>query len=150
MLDAEQDGVATVTFIAKDSNGLSDSASLSVRVNAPPTLSGIPEQPLRLLEGMNTSIDVTLGDANADDILTIAVESNDTQIATVNASGNGIMRTLEIVGVGAGNTTITVTVNDGRGVANSQVSATICGAGGSEHPTDNYTDTFHCADATAQ
>ena len=118
-LNAVQSGMATITFTAEDSGGLRDSADLSVRVNTAPTLSNIPTQPVRLLAGMNTSIDVTLGDADADDTLTIEVASDDTQIATVSESGSGATRTLEIVGVGGGDATITVTVNDNRGVANS-------------------------------
>ena len=42
--------------------------------------------------------------------------------ATIIAT-DGATRTLEIVGVGAGSAMITVTVDDGRGVANSRVSA---------------------------
>ena len=119
-LNAMQGGVATITFTAEDSGGLvGNIVELSVRVNTTPTLSNIPTQPVRLLAGMNTSIDVTLGDADADDTPTIEVASDDTQIATVSESGSGATRTLEIVGVGAGDATITVTVNDNRGAANS-------------------------------
>ena len=119
-LNALQGGVATITFTAEDSGGLvGNIVELSVRVNTPPTLSNIPAQPVRLLAGMNTSIDVTLGDADADDTPTIEVASDDTRIATVSESGSGATRTLEIVGVGGGDATITVTVNDNRGAANS-------------------------------
>ena len=122
-LNALQGGVATITFTATDSRGSSRSADLSVRVNAPPTLSGIPEQPVRLLEGMNTSIDVTPDDADADDTLDLRIATDDSTIASATIiATTGAVRTLEIVGVGVGNTTLTVTVNDGRGVANSVVS----------------------------
>ena len=123
MLSAEQGGEATITFTATDSGGLSDSVEIPVRVNTAPTLSGIPEQPIRLLEGLSTEFDVAINDADADDSLNIRIDSSNSMIAiaTVIATDDAT-RTLEIVGVGVGNTTITVTVNDGRGVANSEVS----------------------------
>ena len=69
MLSAEQGGEATITFTATDIGGLSDRAELSVRVNTAPTLSGIPEQPIRLLEGLDTQLDMMINDADVDDNL---------------------------------------------------------------------------------
>ena len=122
-ISAEKGGEETITFTATDSGGLSDSVEIPVRVNTAPTLSGIPEQPIRLLEGLSTEFDVAINDADADDSLNIRIDSSNSMIAiaTVIATDDAT-RTLEIVGVGVGNTTITVTVNDGRGVANSEVS----------------------------
>ena len=120
-LNALRGGISMIRFIATDRGGLPARAELSVRVNTAPTLSGIPSAPFRLLEGVSRELVLTIADADADDMLTIEVESDDIQIATVSESGSGTTRTLEIFGVDAGNATITVTVNDGRGVANSVV-----------------------------
>ena len=124
IISAERSGEATITFTATDRGGLSDSVEIPVRVNTAPTLSGIPEQPIRLLEGLSTEFDIAINDADAEDSLSVRIDSSDSMIATATIiATTGNVRTLEIVGVGAGNTTITVTVNDGRGVANSEVSA---------------------------
>ena len=122
-LTAEQSGTATITFTVADSRGLSDSAELLVRVNTAPTISGIPERPIRLLEGLSTELDVVISDADADDTLTIETTSSAPQIATVNVSGSGATRTLEIDGVSADSAMITVTVDDRRDAENSRVSA---------------------------
>ncbi len=99
--------------------------SYSRRVNAPPTVSGIPVRRVRLLEGTATEFDVELGDADADDIssnLVFGAESDKLEVARVSAEGEGTTRTIKITGVSGGIATITATVNDGRGVSNSEVS----------------------------
>ena len=124
MLNAEQSGTATITFTATDIEGLSDSAELLVRVNTAPMISGIPEQPIRLLEGLSTEFDVAISDANTDDSLNVRIDTSDNMIATATIiATDGVNGTLTISGVGAGNAMITMTVDDGRGVANSSVSA---------------------------
>ena len=124
MLNAEQSGTATIMFTATDIGGSSDSAELSVRVNTAPTLSGIPEQPIRLLEGLSTELDVAISDADADDNLSVSIDTSDSMIATAAIiATDDTTRTLEVNGVGAGNAMVAVTVDDGRGVANSSVSA---------------------------
>ena len=127
VLNAEQGGVSMITFVATDvatdRDGLPARAELSVRVNTPPTLRGIPGAPIRLLGGVGRELELMIADADADDTLALRIGTGNSMIATATIiATSGDMRTLEIVGVGAGNTTITVTVNDGRGVANSQVS----------------------------
>ena len=99
--------------------------SYSTRVNVSPTVSGIPLQQVRLLEGTATEFDVVLGDADADDIssnLVLGAESDKPEVARVSAEGEGTTRTIKITGVSGGIATITATVNDGRGVSNSEVS----------------------------
>ena len=124
MLNAERGGETTITFTATDIEGLSDSAELLVRVNAPPKFSGIPKQPIRLLEGLSAELDVAISDADADDNLSVRIDTSDNMIATATIiATNGTTRTLMVSGVGAGDAMITVTVDDGRGVANSEVSA---------------------------
>ena len=124
MLNALRGGTATITFTATDQGELSDSVALSVRVNTPPMISGIPGQSIRLLEGMSTDLEVTIDDADADDSLDVRIDSSDSMIATATIiATEGATRTLEVSGVGVGSAMITVTVDDGRGVANSKVSA---------------------------
>ena len=123
-LTAEQSGTATIMFTATDIGGLDDSVKLSVRVNTAPTLLGIPEQPIRLLKGMSTDLEVTIDDADADDSLDVRIDSSDSTIATATIiATEDATRTLEVGGVGVGRAMITVTVDDGRGVANSKVLA---------------------------
>ncbi len=126
VLTAEQSGTATIKFFATDSNKLSDSETVSVRVNVSPTISGVPPQPVRLLDGAGTMLNVTIDDADADDIpinLRLNAQSNNTNVASVSVAGNDAIRTIKITGEGAGKAMITVTVNDDRGASNSVVSA---------------------------
>ena len=99
--------------------------SYSRRVNASPTVSGLPVERIRLLEGTATEFDVELGDVDTDDIssdLVFGVQSDKPEVARVSAEGEGTTRTIKINGIGAGIATIIATVNDGRGVSNSAVS----------------------------
>ena len=125
MLDAKQGGEAIITFTAIDIRGLRDSVELSVRVNTRPTISGIPQQPIRILEGLSTELEVAISDANVDDSLNVRVETNDSMIATATIiATSGTARILKISGVSAGDAMITVTVDDGTDAANSSASAT--------------------------
>ncbi len=135
-LTAKQSGEATITFTATDSGELSDSVELPVRVNAilmisnvpmdvntTPTLSGVPTEPIRLLEGTETTRNITINDADVDDSLSVRIDTSDSMIATTTIiATDGATRTLEVRGVGAGRAMITVTVNDGRGATNSAAS----------------------------
>ena len=126
MLTAEQSGTATIKFFATDSQGLSDSETVPVRVNTSPTIIGVPTQPVRLLDGAEIMLNVMIDDADADDTSTnlrLYVQSDNANVASVTAEGNDAIRTIKITGEGAGTAVITVTVNDGRGAANSVVSA---------------------------
>ena len=99
--------------------------SYSKRVNASPTINGLPVQRIRLLEGTKTEFDVVLNDADADDIssdLVFGIQSDIPEVARVDVEGAGTTRTIKITAIGVGITTITATVNDGRGVSNSEVS----------------------------
>ena len=96
-----------------------------VRLNAAPTISGIPSQRIRLLEGTETKFDVVLNDANPDDIssdLMFSIKSDRLEVARLSVEGENTTRTIRITGIGVGITTITATVNDGRDVSNSEVS----------------------------
>ena len=122
VLNAEQGGVSMITFVATDRDGLEARAELAVRVNTAPTLSGIPSAPFRLLAGVGRELVLTIADADADD-LTIRIDTDDSMIATATIiATTDAMRTLAVRGIGAGNAMITVTVDDGRGVTNSEVS----------------------------
>ena len=95
------------------------------RLNASPTISGIPLQRIRLLEGTETKFELVLNDANPDDIssnLMFSIKSDRLEVARLSVEGENTTRTIRITGVGAGITTITATVNDGRDVSNSEVS----------------------------
>ncbi len=99
--------------------------SYSGRVNASPTISGLPLQRIRLFEGTETTLNVTINDADADDIsgnLVFGVQSDIPEVARVDVAGAGTTRTIKITAIGAGIATITATVNDDRGVSNSKVS----------------------------
>ena len=119
---------ALLTYI--DSQGYSaviDSVSYThrLRVNNSPTISGTPSEQIRLLERAETEFVVELSDADADDIssnLAFSIQSYKPEVAEVSAKGEGTTRTIKITGVGAGITTVTATVNDGRSVSNSEVS----------------------------
>ena len=124
MLNAKQGGEATITFTAIDMGELRDSVELLVRVNITPMISGIPQQPIRILEGLSTELDVAISDANVDDSLDVRIETSDSMIATATIiATSGTTRTLKISGVSAGDAMITVMVDDGTDVANSSASA---------------------------
>ena len=94
------------------------------RLNASPTISGIPLQRIRLLEGTETKFELVLNDANPDDIpsdLMFSIKSDRLEVARLSVEGENTTRTIRITGVGVGITTITATVNDGRSVPNSEV-----------------------------
>ncbi len=99
--------------------------SYSTRVNASPTISGIPVRRIRLLEGTETEFGVVLNDADDDDLsddLLLSIESDTLEVVRVNVEGDSATRTIKITAIGAGIATITATLNDGRGVSNSEVS----------------------------
>ncbi len=123
VLTAERSGTATIKFFSIDSQGLSDSETVPVRVNAPPTISSVPTQSVRLLDGTETMLNVTVSDADADDSLTLLLtaidESQDivelvtTSVVVMN-NGSAIReaQTLTIKGLKAGMTTLNITVSD--------------------------------------
>ncbi len=118
-------GVATLNITVSDEHTESVSASVSVTVerNTAPTIIGIPEQPIRLLEGTETTLNVTINDADDDDSLSVSINTGNSLITTATIiATDGATRTLEVSGVGAGSATIMVTVNDGRDIANSRIS----------------------------
>ena len=126
VLAAEQSGTATIKFFATDSQGLSDSETVPVRVNAPPTISSVPAQPIRVLNGAKTILKVMIDDADADDTpanLILGIKSDNPDVVSVTIDKNDTMPTIKITGEDAGMTTITMTVNDDRSAANSVVSA---------------------------
>ncbi len=121
MLTAGQSGMATITFTATDRRGASVSTDLSVRVNTRPTISNIPGQ-VRLTEGTDTSVDVTIADADAADTpadFIVNAQSDTPRVANVSVSGSGATRTIMISGVSAGSAMITVMVDDRNGATNS-------------------------------
>ena len=123
VLTAEQSGTATIKFFATDSGRLSDSETVSVRVNAPPTISGVPTQPIRLLDGAEIMLNVTVDDADADDSLTLLLTAIDESqdivelvttgvVVTNNGSATREAQNLKIKGLKAGTTELNITVND--------------------------------------
>ena len=96
VLSAEQGGESTITLIATDIGGLSDRETVSVRVNTAPIISDIPEQPIRLLEGLDTQLDMMINDADDDDTLDLRIDTSDSTIATATIiATDGATRTLE-------------------------------------------------------
>ena len=96
-----------------------------LRINNAPTISGLPTERIKLMAGTETTFNVTINDVDTDDTpagLMLNIESDNADVANVAIEGNGATRTIKITGVSAGITTITATVNDGRGVLNSEVS----------------------------
>ena len=117
--------VITIRLEALDVNLRSADYTVNiVRVNTAPTISGIPQQPIRLLEGLSAELDVGISDANADDNFNVRIDTSDSRIATATIIATiGTTRTLKVRGVGAGDAMITIMVDDGKGVANSSASA---------------------------
>ena len=113
-------GTTTVTVTATDPGGLNAAQQISVTVNssnrAPLPKGNIEAQSLTL-GSASKELDVSEKFVDADgDTLSYTVESSDSAIATVSASGNPV--TITPVAVGA--TTITVTAKDPSGLKAAQ------------------------------
>ena len=96
-----------------------------LRINNAPTISGLPMGRIKLMAGTETTFNVTINDADTGDTpadLMLDVQPINADVARVTIEGNGATRTIKITGISAGITTVTATVNDGRGVLNSEVS----------------------------
>ncbi|WP_052206663.1 beta strand repeat-containing protein [Cellulophaga baltica] len=106
-------GTAIITVTTVDGNF---SANNLITVNAVPILvTGVNLTPptITIIEGATTTLIANLIPNNASNQL-VSWSSSNTSVATVNASG-------VVTGVGVGNTTITVTTNDGNKIATSLI-----------------------------
>ena len=126
-LNGHTAGEATIKITATDNVGLRNSRLVPVRVNAPPVITITPDpSDLRVLEGTSKTLVVTATDANDDDSdFIVNVKSDNPTTATVSpvtASDAGYSFTIEARKEGT--VPITVTVDDGRGVPNSEATET--------------------------
>ena len=111
-------GEVTITVTATDdsggSNAESASATFAVTVNARPEVDPIES---RLVEtDAELAVEVSVTDADASQTQTLTAESDDPGVVTVEVSEDGTELTL--VGVSAGEATITVTATDDSGAPN--------------------------------
>ena len=111
-------GEVTITVTATDdsggSNAESASATFAVTVNARPEVDPIES---RLVEtDAELAVAVSVTDADASQTQTLTAESDDPGVVTVEVSEDGTELTL--VGVSAGEATITVTATDDSGAPN--------------------------------
>ena len=111
-------GEATITVTATDdsggSNAESASATFAVTVNARPEVDPIESQ---LVEtDAELAVEVSVTDADASQTQTLTAESDNPGVVTVEVSEDGTELTL--VGVSAGEATITVTATDDSGAPN--------------------------------
>ena len=114
-------GSATITVTATDSSGASNATSAAVTftatvtdpsVNGRPVVAAIANQSMAPAGTAQLTVAVT--DPDSDDEHTVKAVSSDTSVATVSTSG----KTLNLTGVAAGKTTVTVTAKDDSGEAN--------------------------------
>ena len=125
VLTGVQAGMAIIRITAMDSEGVRVSRIVSVHVNAAPAINDLAD--IILLAETEETVDVTLSDADDDvDRLKTGVKSSNEAIATAHIAETGGARRVLTVSAGStsGTATITVLVDDGRGVANSVVSET--------------------------
>ena len=111
-------GTATITVTVQDPQGLSASDSFVLTVlgnaNTPPTISpdSIPTQNLYL--NNTATYNFTVGDQETPALfLDFTGISSNTDVATVTYGGIGEYRSITVLAVGIGNTTITAQVTDG-------------------------------------
>ncbi|MCB9437887.1 MAG: hypothetical protein H6673_13000 [Anaerolineales bacterium] len=105
-------GQATITVSVDDGRGGVAQAAFGVTVNAANTDPTIdPILPITLTAGDSTPVAIVTGDADGD-VLTITATSDNEGVATVGVNNAS---ELQVTAIGAGQATITVSVDDGRG-----------------------------------
>ncbi|SDD72073.1 S-layer homology domain-containing protein [Paenibacillus sp. UNCCL117] len=104
-------GSSTITLLSRDSNGGEAAATFTVHINEAPSIAGIPAQIIQLGTAPYT-LDLAgyLSDPEQDALILTAVSGNPA-IASVQVSGLKAILT----GAAAGDTTVALTVADGRG-----------------------------------
>ena len=111
-------GSATITVMATDPDGASDSQTIMVTVEAanvaPMAGADIDDQTVIVDEMVTVASDITDADG---DMLTYSASSSDDAIATASVADNGMVT---ITGVAAGSATITVMATDPDGASDSQ------------------------------
>ena len=115
-ITAHKGGDATITITATDNQGVNVSKTVSVHVNAPPTIIIAPDlSALMLLEGTSETLRVTVTDDDNDfaDHM-VDVMSDDTTTATATLGEvDGTGYPLVITAIKVGTVPITVSVDDG-------------------------------------
>lgn len=117
---AGQSGVADITVIVTDGNSASATSGFRLTVNAPPTISNIPNQNINE-DGTTGNLPFTLGDVETPtaQLTVAATSSNPTLVPSggIIFGGSGTSRTIRINPAANenGTATITVTVTDGNG-----------------------------------
>ena len=154
-------GMVMISITATDSSGTSVSETVLVHVNAAPMIVSYDDE-VTVKAGRVQSINVTVSDANRDDVLTLSLKAPEQDIVevttptvTVSASGSPVreQQSLGIRGLRAGNTMLALTVRDEYG-ASSTVMLTVT-VGENTAPTINglsdirmLTDTERTLDVT--
>ncbi|KPA10280.1 hypothetical protein MHK_009515, partial [Candidatus Magnetomorum sp. HK-1] len=118
----EQNGMATITVLIEDSDGLTSVSAFSLTVtsvNDAPTITDIPKQSTNVNTSIN-SIQFLIGEADGDDITLTAQSSSLTLVAIENMSftGTGSLRSMTITPTTdeTGVLTVTVIVSDSTGL----------------------------------
>ena len=127
VLTGARAGTAMISITATDNSDASVSKIVSVHVNAPPMIVNYDDK-VTVKAGRVQSINVTVSDANLDDVLTLLLSATDDNpdiveltTATVTVSANGraerVSKSLGIEGLKAGDTMLTLTVRDEYGTS---------------------------------
>ncbi|NDJ86405.1 MAG: hypothetical protein GYB66_10995, partial [Chloroflexi bacterium] len=124
------EGTAVITVSIGDGQGGSDSTTFSVTVepaeepNQPPEIQDIPAQSVEA--GETIVVPVNASDPDPEDTLTLSTSSTAADVATVYQSAPG---ELTVTGITAGEATLSVVVEDGRGgVAETSFPVTVTAA----------------------
>ncbi|WP_068776573.1 S-layer homology domain-containing protein [Paenibacillus sp. FJAT-26967] len=112
----EAPGTAQIELTVKDGRGGKTTASLTVTIkqNKPPQITAIPEQVVKVGDIQNVDLSPYLSDPDPEDTqsLTVSISAQpDQSVASVSITG----KTLTIVPVSTGKTSVQLTVSDGRG-----------------------------------
>ncbi|PWK14902.1 S-layer homology domain-containing protein [Tumebacillus permanentifrigoris] len=120
-------GTTTIQLKAKDGRGGEVTTSFDVTVNDVPAISALPAQTLQVGDAP-TVLDLSSYLSDPDnDTLTLSAVSANTNIATVSVTN----QQLTLTPLAAGQTTVTVTVDDGHGgVTSAPISVTVTAAPG--------------------
>ncbi|MVP00646.1 S-layer homology domain-containing protein [Paenibacillus lutrae] len=112
----EAPGTAQIELTVNDGRGGKATASLTVTIkqNQPPQITAIPEQVVKVGDIQNVDLSSYLTDPDPEDAqsLTVSISAQpDQSVASVSITG----KTLTIVPVSTGKTSVQLTVSDGRG-----------------------------------
>ena len=115
-------GSTTVTVTATDSDNLTGTQDIAVKVNGAPTASGTIDAVTVYVGGNATTVDVSskFSDPNSD-TLSYTAASSDTDVATVSVSEANV----SITPVAVGTATVTVTASDGSLTGTQTIAVTV-------------------------